>query len=97
MHVFLEEVGTLVATVSVEYSEVAASGPSSLEVRFCYVHDDRDAILVVVLHKPVKGIDGVTLDSPVATLDELHCINAGNGRSLLLFLMSHLFLTIISI
>lgn len=45
----------------------------------------------------MKGIDRVTLDGSVATLDELHSINAWNRPTLLLLLLSHLLLTIISI
>lgn len=40
MHVFFQKVGTLVATVSVEDTEVAAARPSAFVVGFGDVHDD---------------------------------------------------------
>lgn len=50
MHIFLEKIRAFVAAMAVEYSKVAASGPSSLEVGLCYVHNDRDAVFIVILH-----------------------------------------------
>ncbi len=48
MHVFFKEIGAFIASMSVEYSKVAASRPSSFKVGFGDVHDDGDAIFVVV-------------------------------------------------
>ena len=76
MHVLLEEVGALVAAVAVEDSEVAAARPAALEVGLGDVHDDGDAVLVVVLHQPVERVHRVPLYRPVRTLDEPHALHA---------------------
>lgn len=83
--------------MAVEYSKVAASRPSSLEVGLCYVHNDRDSVFIVILHQSVKGIYRVTFDGAIASLDELDSVNLRNGPTLLLLFLSHLLLTIISI
>lgn len=97
MHIFLKKIRAFVAAVTVEYSKVAAPGPSSFEVRLCYVHNDRDTVFVVILHQSVKGIDGVSLYGAIAALDELDSVNPWNRPTLLLLFLSHLLLTIISI
>ena len=48
VHVLFEEVGTLVATVTIEDSEVAAAGPPAFEVRLGDVHDDGNPVFIVV-------------------------------------------------
>jgi hypothetical protein len=89
MHVFLEEIGAFIAAVSVEYSEVAAPGPASLEIGFGDVHDDGDAVFVVVLDESVEGIDAVALDGAVGSLYEFGWFDLGYACEFLLVLMIH--------
>lgn len=97
MHVFLEEIWAFAAAMAVKYSKVAASRPSSLEIRLCYVHNDRHSVFIVILHQSVEGIHCVTFDGAIASLDELDSIDSRNGPTFLLLFLSHLLLTIISI
>jgi hypothetical protein len=48
VHVFFKEIGAFIASMSVKYSEIAASRPSSFKVGFGDIHNDGDAIFVVV-------------------------------------------------
>lgn len=78
MHVLFEKIGALVASMSIEYPKVAASGPSALEVRLGDVHDDGDPIFVIVLNQPVEGIYCVSLDCSVAAFDKFDRLDVGN-------------------
>ncbi len=57
MHIFFEEIGAFVASMSIKNAEVAAAGPSSFEVGFGDVHDDGDAVFIIILDQSMKGID----------------------------------------
>ena len=81
----------------VEDSKVAAPGPSALEIGFGDVHNDGDAIFVIILNEAMKGIDCVSLDCSIAALDEFDWLYARDGPLPLLLVLIHLFLTIISI
>lgn len=81
MHIFLEEVRTLVTTVTIEHSKVATARPSSFMIRFSYVHYDWHSVLVVVLHQTVEGVDRVALYSAVGTVDKLYCIHSWHWQT----------------
>lgn len=75
--------------MSVEDTEVAASGPSAFEIGFGDVHDDGYSILVVVLDESVIGIDCVSFDCSIAALDKFDRLDLGNAASLLLLILIH--------
>jgi hypothetical protein len=56
--------------VAVKYSKVAATWPSTFEVWFGDVHNDRYSIFVVVFDKSMEGIDSVAFNCPIGLLDE---------------------------
>jgi hypothetical protein len=61
--------------VAIKDPEITATRPSSLEVGFGNVHDDRHAIFIIVFDESVEGIDCVSFDGAVRALDELDSIN----------------------
>lgn len=65
MHIFLEKVRAFVPSVPVKHTEIAATRPPALEVGLGDVHDDRDAVFVIVFDQSVEGIDCVSFDGSV--------------------------------
>lgn len=97
MHVLFQKIWAFVTTVSVKDSKIAASWPSSFEVRLSDVHDDGHTIFVIILNESVEGIDSVTFDCSIAAFDKFDRLDSGDGASLFLLVLIHLILTIISI
>jgi len=89
MHVFFEEIGTFVAPVTVEHSEVAAARPPAFEIGFGDVHDYGNPIFVVVFDQAVEGIDGIAFDSPVRSFYEFYWFQFWHDWPLPLFLKNH--------
>lgn len=87
MHVFFQEVGTFVASVTVEDPEITAPWPSTFEVGFGDVHNDGDAVFIIIFDKPMEGVDWVAFDSAIAPLDEFDSFYFGDGKSPFLFLI----------
>ena len=48
VHILFKKIWAFIASMSIEYSEVAASGPSSFVVGFGDVHDDGDSIFIII-------------------------------------------------
>ena len=79
MHIFFEEIGAFVASVSVKDSEVAATRPSAFEIGFGDVHDDGNPVFVVVFDESVEGIDSISLDGSIRSLYEFDWFDSGDG------------------
>jgi hypothetical protein len=77
MHIFFEEIGAFVSPVSIEDAEVAAAGPSSFEVGFGDVHDDGDAVFIIVLDQSMKGVDCISFDGSIRPFDEFDRLDLG--------------------
>ncbi len=71
VHVIFEKIAAGTSAMTVKDSKITAFGPASFVVGFGNVHDDGDAIFVVIFDQAVKGVDGVALDEAVAFLDEI--------------------------
>jgi hypothetical protein len=89
VHVFLQEIRAFVPPVTVKHPEVAAAWPASLEIRFGDVHNDGDAIFVVVFDEAVKGVYGIPLDDAVGTLYKSNSVDLWHGWPLTLLMLIH--------
>lgn len=73
--------------MSIEYSEVAASWPPSFEIGFGDVHDDGDAIFIIIFDESMEGIDSVAFDGSVGAFDKFDCFYSGYGVRFSVFLI----------
>jgi hypothetical protein len=89
MHILFEKVGAFVASMTIEYSKIAAPWPSSFEIGFCYIHDDGDSIFVIIFDESVIGVDCIALYGSISAFDEFDCLDFGKSASLFLLILIH--------
>lgn len=89
MHVFLQKIRAFISSMSIEHSKIAASGPSSLKVRFGDIHNDGDTIFVIVFNESMKSVDTVSFDGAIGSLYKLNWFYSRYSRRFFVILMSH--------
>jgi hypothetical protein len=58
--------------MAIKHAKITATRPPAFKVWLSDVHDDGHPILVIVLHKSVKGIYCISFDCSIAALDKFN-------------------------
>lgn len=73
--------------MAIENTKIAAARPTAFEVGFGDVHDDGDAVLIIVLDQSMEGVDCIPFDGSIRSFYESDRLYARYSYSFFFFLV----------